>query len=91
MWGYARISPHSICLPKLPKPIPTKGCSNQPAKAAGIKADDVIAKIDGKNAATLPLEAIRAILQSGDGKTVLLTIRRQYDILEIPLVLKRNI
>lgn len=64
---------------------------NLPAALAGVKKEDELVKIDGKRISRMPMEEIRCILQGGDGKTVMLTLRRRHDLVEVPLVLKRRI
>jgi hypothetical protein len=62
-----------------------------PARKAGIKAGDVVLKVNGTKAEPTRLWSIRKLLRSGDGKEVTLTLRRGQRTFEATFRLKRRI
>jgi carboxyl-terminal processing protease len=54
-----------------------------PAEKAGVKAGDIIIKVDGAAAANLPLEELRAKIDAPDGGAITLTLLRGQETLEI--------
>ncbi len=65
-----------------------EGC---PAAKAGIKAGDVILKLQGRDAATYRMWEIRELFRSGDGKEITLTIRRAGETIDVSLRLERSV
>lgn len=58
-----------------------------PAQAAGIEADDVLMKIDGRSTSTLSLENVRALLRQ-PGQTRHLSFSRKGKIVEVTLKMR---
>jgi C-terminal processing protease CtpA/Prc len=63
----------------------------EPAAKAGIKAGDVILRLQGRDAGTYPIWDIRDLLRSGNGKAITMTIQRSNDVMDITVVLERQI
>jgi hypothetical protein len=63
---------------------------SSPAQQAGIKTNDVILKVDGKDANTYSLAELKKFLQR-DKQTVTMTIQHGNDVNEVSFVLKRRI
>lgn len=61
---------------------------NSPAFAHGIKPKDFIESVNGQKASSLPIKAIRLILQSRDGDKVTLQVRRGDDLMDFKFALK---
>ncbi len=64
---------------------------DSPAETAGIKPQDVIMKIEGKDASQLHLTQLGSILRSGDARKISLTIQRGDQTLDVSVVLKKEI
>jgi hypothetical protein len=62
-----------------------------PAFRAGIRQDDQIISINGRDAATLKLSAIGEIVRSQPGARVAVEVKRGEKVLQFSLVLKRSI
>jgi C-terminal processing protease CtpA/Prc len=62
-----------------------------PADQAGVKAKDVIAKVDGKTAGEIEMWDIRRLLKSGDGKLIRMTVKRGEKTFEVSFRLKRRL
>lgn len=62
---------------------------DSPADRAGVKAEDVIAKVDGKEAGEMEMWDIRRLLKSSDGKLIQMTVERGNEALEVSFLLKR--
>ncbi|HET6441368.1 MAG TPA: PDZ domain-containing protein [Phycisphaerae bacterium] len=62
-----------------------------PAEAAGVRPEDLVITVNGKPAASYSMQALRALLSSGDGKRIAMTIRRDGKDLSVEFTLKRRI
>lgn len=62
-----------------------------PAKAAGIKAEDVILKISGNEASEMEMWTIRKVLKSGDGREIRMKLNRGGEVVEVSFRLKRRL
>lgn len=64
------------------------GCRKEsPCSEVGIKKDDKLISIDGKNASNLTLEKINEIMRQKDGKNIELILSREKEILKFRLTL----
>ncbi len=63
----------------------------QPAAKAGIKAGDVILKLDGRDVNTYEIWEIRDLMRSGHGKEIIMTIQRGDKIEDVKVVLERQV
>jgi len=63
---------------------------NSPAKRAGIKAGDIVEKIDGENVSDISLENISRRLRGPIGSSVELTIKRPGYTTEIKMTIERD-
>ncbi len=63
----------------------------EPAAKAGIKAGDVILKLQGKEVSTYAIWEIRDLLRSGHGKEISMTIQRGHETKEVVVVLERSL
>jgi hypothetical protein len=63
---------------------------NGPAASVGVKAGDVLLRIDGKSARSYDYFALRELLMSTGGKVVPLTVRRDKRHLDFELVLNED-
>jgi len=61
------------------------------AERAGVKAGDVVLKLNGRPAKELELWEIRNMLAAGDGKEVRLTVQRGSKTKRFTIVLKRKL
>lgn len=64
---------------------------HRPAARAGIRVGDVILKLQGRDASTYPMWEIRDLLRSGPGKEITMAIQRGKKVLEVAVVLEREI
>jgi predicted aspartyl protease len=64
---------------------------NSPAQKAGIKEQDVILKVDGKDTNVYDICDIRRILRSGDKRCIMMTTKRGDNVREISFFLKKKI
>jgi hypothetical protein len=64
---------------------------DRPAAKAGIKARDIILKLQGRDAGTYQMWEIRDLLRYGDGKKVAMTIQRGKKTLDVVVVLERQV
>jgi C-terminal processing protease CtpA/Prc len=78
-------------LPGLPYYIIADISAQSPAEIAGLKKDDQILFINGKNASEYSLNEIIELFQSKVGKKITLTVMRETKTLKATLVLKRPI
>ena len=62
-----------------------------PAELAGVRVGDKLVELDGTPANTLEMWEIKALFKSGDGKELLLTLRRGDETVQTKLVLKRRV
>ncbi len=63
----------------------------QPAAKAGIKVGDVLLKLQGRDTSTHAMWEIRDLLRSGDGKEITVTIQRGDQVMDVAVVLERQI
>ncbi|MCL0041842.1 S41 family peptidase [Peptococcaceae bacterium] len=70
------------------QPVITRIFDNSPAKLAGLEVGDIIIKVDGENTHALPLEIVSAKIRGEENTTVVLTIKRNDEIIEVPVVRK---
>jgi hypothetical protein len=61
---------------------------DSPAFLAGIKKDDVILKINNKNAADYSLQQILDLLKSSEGRTITMEVKRKFEILKLKFTLE---
>lgn len=64
---------------------------NSPARKAGIKAQDVIQKVSGKDANVFDICHIRRLLKAGDQHKITITIKRDNDVKEVFFLLEKKI
>ncbi len=62
-----------------------------PAQKAGIRANDVILKIDDKDANTYDMWELRRLLMSGDRRKIMMIIKHGDDVKEVSFLLKKKI
>jgi hypothetical protein len=62
-----------------------------PAQKAGIRANDIILKIDNKDANTYNMSEFRRLLMSRDGHKIMMTIKQGEDVKDISFLLKKKI
>ena len=62
-----------------------------PAQKAGIKANDIILKIDDKDANTYDMSELRRLLMSRDKHKILMTIKHGDDVKDVSFLLKKKI
>jgi C-terminal processing protease CtpA/Prc len=62
-----------------------------PAQKSGIKAGDELLMVDYKTVQFLNLNGINRQLLKGDGKKLVLVIRRQNEIMKVELMLRKMI
>jgi predicted aspartyl protease len=63
----------------------------RPAAKAGIKTNDVVLKLQGRDANTCKMWQIDQLLRSGDGKEITMTIQRGSEIKDMAILLERQI
>ncbi|MBW8014901.1 MAG: PDZ domain-containing protein [Planctomycetes bacterium] len=64
---------------------------DSPAKKAGIKARDIIVKVNSKDANTYGMWKLRGLLTSGDKQKITMTIKRKGEIKEVSFLLRKKI
>jgi C-terminal processing protease CtpA/Prc len=64
---------------------------DSPARKAGIRAKDIILKVENKDASEYGMWELRRLLMSGDKKKVAMTIKSGDDVKKISFLLKRKI
>lgn len=62
-----------------------------PAHKAGIRANDVILKVNNKDANEYEMGELRRVLRSGDKQKIMMTIKRGDDVKEVSFLLKKKI
>jgi hypothetical protein len=62
---------------------------NSPASNSGVRSNDLIEAVNGENASSLTMKAIRRILQSHDGDTITLRVRRGGDLVYCHIALRK--
>ena len=62
-----------------------------PAQKAGIRANDIILKIDNKDANTYDMSVLRRLLMSQDKHKILMTIKQSDDVKDVSFLLKKKI
>ncbi|MBR3132787.1 MAG: S41 family peptidase [Clostridia bacterium] len=62
---------------------------NSPAERAGIKEGDIIVKIDGEDVDGMKLEKVTSKMKGTEGTNVNVTIKRDGNVIEIPIVRER--
>lgn len=72
---------------KLDKILIHKVIENSPAERAGLKVDDILVSVNGKNALTMGIAAIEELLKK-EGETITLVIKSGIESREVQLTLK---
>ena len=62
-----------------------------PAQKAGIKANDIILKLNDKDANQYDMSELRRLLMSTDGHKIMMTIKQGNDVKDISFLLKKKI
>ena len=65
--------------------------ADSPSSEAGIQANDIILKVNNKDANTYGMFELRDVLMSGDKQKITMTIKRDDEIKEVSFLLRRNI
>jgi hypothetical protein len=64
---------------------------DSPAHRAGIRANDIILRVENKDASEYGMWKLRRLLMSGDKKKVMITIKRADEVKEVSFLLKKKI
>lgn len=64
---------------------------NSPAEKAGIRANDVILRVEDKDANMYDMRELRRFLKSGDKKEVTMKIKSSTDVREVSFLLEKKI